>query len=89
LPFQRFPRRATRQIVSAGCRIDDLRVEFADGSEPLSFAPLGSIQRLAENILAAGDVIAEVEPVSGFLAGQNFVDGPPRSTRVDAIEVTS
>src|SRR5580658_3415592 len=63
LPFERLCRAATGQWILACFRIDDLRVEFRNGSEPGRAPAVCGIQRLAEHKLAAARVVAEVEPV--------------------------
>jgi len=65
LPFECLSRAATGQRVLACLRIHDLRIEFRNCSEPGRGAPVCSVQRLAEHILAAARVVAEVEPVDG------------------------
>ena len=65
LPFERLCRAATGQRVLACFRIHDLRIEFRNCSEPGRGPAVRGVQRLAEHILTAACVVAEVEPVDG------------------------
>ena len=65
LPFKRLCRAATRQRVLARLRIRNLRIELRNGSQPDRAAVVCGVQRLAEHILTAARVVAEVEPVDG------------------------
>ena len=65
LPFECLRRAATGQRVLACFRIRNLRIEFRNGSQPDRVAAVCGVQRLAEHILTAARVVAEVEPVDG------------------------
>jgi hypothetical protein len=40
LPIESFDRRATRQRVLTGCRVDDLGIQLTDGAQPDRGAPV-------------------------------------------------
>ena len=65
LPVEGFDRRTAWQGVLAGFCVDDLRVKFADRAQPIRLAAVARVQRLAEDILPAGGIVAEVEPIAG------------------------
>src|ERR1700722_148193 len=53
LTVQRLDGGATRQRVFPRFHVDDLRVEFADGSQALGLPVVPCIQRLTKDVLAA------------------------------------
>src|SRR5580658_4876476 len=69
LPIQGFNRRTTRQGVLAGFCVDDLWVKFADRAQPTRLAPVTCVQRLTEDVLPAGGVVAKVEPIASSAEG--------------------
>ena len=85
LPFERLRRAATGQRVLARFRIRNLRIEFRNGSQPDRAAAVCGVQRLAEHILTAACVVAEVEPVDGAVirSGDCGQDGLPRRPCID------
>ena len=52
--------RATRQRIFAGALIANLGEQFADRAQPLSSSAVAGVERLPEDILPAGCVVAEV-----------------------------
>ena len=85
LPFERLRRAATGQRILACFRIRNLRIEFRNGSQPGRAAAVRGVQRLAEHILTAARVVAEVEPVDGAVipSGDRGQDGLPRRPCID------
>ena len=85
LPFERLRRAATGQRVLACFRIRNLRIELCNGSQPDRAAVVCGVQRLAEHILTAARVVAEVEPVDGAVirSGDCGQDGLPRRPCID------
>ena len=65
LPFERLRCAATGQRVLACFRIRNLWIKFRNGSEAGRAAVVRCVQRLAEHILTAACVVAEIEPVDG------------------------
>ena len=63
LSFERLRRTATGQRIFACFRIRNLRIELRNGSQPDRAAVVCGVQRLAEHILTAARVVAEVEPL--------------------------
>lgn len=66
LPVECFRSAATRQAVSVKVRLDDLREEFGDRSEPEPVTPVPSIQGFSEDKLWSIRVVAQVQPVIDF-----------------------
>jgi hypothetical protein len=64
LPVQRFKSGTTGQGILATLKIDDLGIEFTHGPQPIGPPPVARVQRLPENILPAGGIVAEIEPLS-------------------------
>ena len=85
LPFERLRRTATGQRVLACFRIRNLRIELCNGSQPDRAAVVCGVQRLAEHILTAARVVAEVEPVDGAVIrpGDRGQDSLPRCPCID------
>ena len=85
LPLERLRRTATGQRVLACFRIRNFRIKLCNGSQPDSRAAIRGVQRLAEHILTAARIVAEVEPVDGAVIrpGDRGQDGLPRRPCID------
>jgi len=88
LPFKCLSRAATGQRILACFRIDDLRIEFRNGSEPGRGAAVRGVQRLAEHILPAARIVAKVKPVRGAVIrpGNSGDDRLSRRPRIDTAD---
>ena len=88
LAFECLRRAATRQRILARFRICDLRIEFRNGSQPGRVMAVRGVQRLAEYILAAARIVAEVEPVDCAVirSGDRGQDGLSRRPRIDTAD---
>ena len=64
LPVQGFDGRTTWQRVFASFCVDDLWIQFTDRAQPVGLAAVARVQWLAENELAAGGIVAEIEPIA-------------------------
>lgn len=84
LAFEGLKRRATRKTVLSNPLVHDLRVEFADRAQPLRLAPVPCVQRLTEDVLATGGIVAEIQPVRDVVesAREGCFNRPPRGPRV-------
>jgi hypothetical protein len=69
LAVQRLDGRATGQRVFTSLGVDDLGIQFAHGAQPAGFPPVARVQWLAENELAAGGIVAEIEPIRCAVPG--------------------
>ena len=63
LPIESLNCRAAWQRVFSGTGIDDLGIQLAHGAQAFRFATVAPVQGLPENVLSAGRVIPEVQPV--------------------------
>ena len=64
LPVESLKSGTAGQRVFAGVGIDDFRVQFADRAQAVRLAPVARVDRLAEDILSATGIVAEIEPIA-------------------------
>src|SRR5580658_9211052 len=86
LPIQGFNRRTTRQRIFARFCVNDLRVEFADRSQPVCLPAIARVEWLAKNILSTGRIVAKIEPIMGLAQSsrEGILNGFSRAARIDA-----
>ncbi len=69
LTIQRLDGRTTGQRIFTRFSVDDLGVEFTDRAQSCGLPAIARVQWLAENELAAGRVVAEIEPIRSAVPG--------------------
>ena len=86
LPVESFDRRTAWQGVLAGFGVYDLGIKLADRAQSTCLAAVARVQRLTENVLPAGRIVAEVEPITrpAERAGEGIIDGFACGPRVHA-----
>ena len=79
---------ATGQRVFTSLGVDDLWIQFTHGAQPCGLPSVTRVQWLAENELAAGGVVAEIEPIrcAASCFGQRPRDDVSRRTCVHAAD---
>src|ERR1035438_161699 len=88
LPVERLNGGTTGQWVFTSFGVDDLWIEFAHGSQSGGLPAIARVQWLTENELAAGRIVAEIEPIRCAVPGlcQRPLDDASRSARVHATD---
>jgi hypothetical protein len=88
LPVQCLDCGAAWKWIFSGIGIHNLRIQLAHRAQALRLTAVAPIQRLAENILSARSVVAEIEPIAGAAQSvrERFLDGPPGFAGVDAAD---
>ena len=69
LAIQCLDGRTTRQWIFTRFCVDDLWIQFTDSAQSRSLPSIARIQWLAENELAAGGIVAKIEPISCAVSG--------------------
>jgi len=59
----------TWQRIFTGRGVDDLWIQLADGAQPGGLPAIARVQRLAQDELSAGGIVAEIEPVGCAISG--------------------
>jgi hypothetical protein len=68
LAIQCLDGRTTRQWIFTRFCVDDLWIQFTDSAQSRSLPSIARIQWLAENKLATGRVVAEIEPIGSAIS---------------------
>src|ERR1035437_1758758 len=69
LPVERLDSRTAWQRGFTSLGVDNLGIQLAHGPQPAGLSSIARVQWLAENELAAGGVIAEIEPIRCAVSG--------------------
>ena len=69
LTVQCLDSRTTGQRIFATFGVNDLWIQLADGAQPDGLPAIARVQRLAQDELAAGGIVAEIEPVRSAVPG--------------------